>query len=104
MVRIYFTHPKSTYVTELEVKVIEWIKEAFKGYDIVNPNAYEIEDGRGLEYYKSMNFFFKLIEGCDLMLTMGRSDGVMKERIYALEHNISVIEVPESISDMRSYK
>lgn len=103
MTRIYFAHPKNTYGSELECKVVEWIKGAFKGYTILNPRAYEMEDGQGLEYYKTMDFFFKLIEGCDLMITMGKSDGVIKERIYALEHNISVLSVPTSISKMDVY-
>lgn len=103
MSRIYFAHPKKTYNTELEKEVIEWINEAFKGYEIVNPKAYEIEDGRGLEYLKVMNGFFKLIETCDLMVTMGKTDGVLKERIYALEHKISVLDIPQSISGMEAY-
>ena len=103
MSRLYFAHPKSTYNTELEEKVIAWIWNTFKGYEIVNPKGYEIEDGQGLKYLKTMNLFFNIIEGCDLMVTMGNTDGVMRERIYALEHKISVIEVPESISGMKAY-
>ena len=103
MTRIYFAHSKKTYDTDREKKVIDWIRKSFKGYEIVNPKAYKIDDGVGQQYYVAMQAFFKVIDTCDLMVVMGNTDGVVKERNYALEHKISVIEVPQGISGMRTY-
>lgn len=99
MTTIYFAHPKKTYGTELEAEMLEWLRIAFKGYRVLNPAKYIVEDGKGLEYLKTMQGFFMLIEQCELMVCMGNTDGVNRERIYAMEHGISVLNIPEGISD-----
>lgn len=103
MTRIYYAHPKSTYNTELEVKVINWINLTFYGYEILNPSLYEVYEETSCAYFKAMEMFYTLIETCDLVICMGKTDGVKKEIEYSKNHNISVLEVPESVSGIRSY-
>lgn len=102
MTRIYFAHPKVSFDTIEEYNALKWINRIFDGYDVINPKNYDCEDGQGQQYFKVMFGFYKMVDTCDLIVWFGNSDGVRKELMFGLEHEMFLIEVPKSIYSMEA--
>jgi len=107
--KIYYAHFVGIYNTYQEKRDLDIINKLFINSGIINPNS-EIHE---LEYRKSgMNYFENLMKDCDLVMFRGCINGkipagVYKEIMYAINNNISVLELPSfinretSVSDTR---
>ncbi len=95
MVKIYFAHPIHTYNTILEEYFLEYFSQ-FQDIEIVNPNHPDHQKGyldEGMEYFK------KLVQGCDKLYAFGFGDntigaGIAKEMDWMYEKGGNVIFLP----------
>jgi len=72
--RIYFAHPVVSYDTPLEEETIAYVRR-YLGSEcvIVNPNS--DEHHRAYAATKSMDYFVKLAESCEVCVFLSFSDG-----------------------------
>ena len=65
LLKVYYAHPVETYDTIRERKEVEFIKKFFPNAEVVNPA--DFQDLTGISH-GDMDFFFQLIDTCDLVI------------------------------------
>ncbi|MDE2100480.1 MAG: hypothetical protein KGL39_24765 [Patescibacteria group bacterium] len=97
MKKLYFAHPVADYNTPRERDFLEFLKTAFKGYEIVNPNTPEHENAYR---EKGMEHFYEIIKDCQVLVAWAFEDGklgagVAGEIECAFNNGIPVyVEIP----------
>lgn len=86
MKKLYYMHPMNTYGTELESRQLERISKIFKGWEIVNPNTPEHQEGCQRvkkETGNAMPYFIELASSCHGGVALPFRDGKFGSGIWA---------------------
>lgn len=106
---VYYAHFMGIYNTPAESRDVRTLKNL--GFEVLNPNTPEIqEEVKDWKAKESFNYpdmfesvFLKRIEGCDVFAFRALPDGRIPSGVYwemkhAIDHGLSIIELPCGIN------